>query len=86
MLTEGQSINTLISLPPLFILLIICSKEGIRLTADISTISSLREFTEKLKTYEKVESVSIDKIENRPSNALISVTLSIGIKGGAKEK
>src|SRR3989344_1024753 len=62
------------------------SKEGIRLTADISTISSLREFTEKLKAYEKVESVSIDKIENRPSNALISVTLTIGIKGGAKEK
>ncbi len=62
------------------------SKEGIRLTANISAISFLKQFTDRLKTYEKIDSLSIDKIENRPSSALISVTISMGLKGGVREK
>lgn len=71
---EGMSLNSF-SMSP----------EGLRLTADISAISTLRQFTEDLKAYDKVQSVSIDKIENRPSNALISVSLSIGLKETVKK-
>lgn len=65
------------------------SVEGIRISADIGSISSLTAFSEKLKKYPKITSVSIEKIENRPSNALITVTLSAGfetIREGINDK
>ena len=61
------------------------SKESLRLNVDISSVSSLTQFTEKLKKHPSVGSVSIDKIENRPSNALISVTLSVSFKAEASK-
>ena len=56
------------------------SKEGVRLSVDIGSISSLTNFSDKLKNYPKITSVSIEKIENRPSDGVITVTISTGFK------
>jgi len=56
------------------------SKEGVRLSVDIGSISSLTNFSDKLKNYPKITSVSIEKIENRPSDGVITVTINAGFK------
>lgn len=51
-------------------------QKTIRLQADVTTPSTITEFVEILKSYTGVSSVSIDKIQNKPSNAIITVDIS----------
>ena len=50
----------------------------IEITAD--SVSSLSEFTNSLKSYSQIESVSIDKIETKISNAIIIIGISADLK------
>lgn len=50
----------------------------IEITAD--SVSSLSNFTNELKSYPQIESVSIDKIETRTSSAVIVIGISADLK------
>lgn len=56
------------------------SENALRVQANISSIYPLSYFINSLKEYKDVESVSIDKIENKTSNAVITVSISIILK------
>ena len=55
--------------------------DRIQMAADVESVFSLSSFVESLKTYPKIDSVSIDKIENRPSTGLIKITITTTLKG-----
>lgn len=55
-------------------------ENAIRIEANVSSIYPLSLFVNSLKTYKDVESVSIDKIENKTANAVINVSISVGLK------
>lgn len=48
---------------------------SISVDANFAFVSSLREFVNSLKSYEGIKNVSIDRIENRLSNAQIAATI-----------
>ena len=50
--------------------------EGIRIQATFKSVSSLSKFIDFLKNYDQISTVSIDKIENKSSNATIVVQIS----------
>lgn len=52
----------------------------LKMSADIESVTSLSSFIENLKKYPKIDSVSIDKIENRPALGIIKVTISATLK------
>lgn len=56
------------------------TENAIRIEANVSSIYPLSLFINSLKTYKNVESVSIDKIENKTTNAVINVSISVGLK------
>lgn len=56
------------------------SSSALRINADVETVGSLTELVESLKKYSGIETVSLDKIENRPSNGLIKVTITALLK------
>lgn len=64
---------------------LLISVDTIRMEADASSVASLNKFVTALRSDPLIEEVSIDRIENRTSNALISVTISAQIKGVKKE-
>lgn len=55
-------------------------EERVRISANINSVSILSNFVKSLKTYEKIERVSIDKIENRPASAVITVSITSTLK------
>lgn len=55
-------------------------EERVRISANINSVSILSKFVKSLKDYKKVERVSIDKIENRPSSATITVSITATLK------
>lgn len=59
---------------------LVLTKTHIQIAATFQYISSLTSFVNSLKKYPDVESVSIDKIENKLSNALISVSITVNLK------
>ncbi|MFH1186871.1 MAG: hypothetical protein V1697_01710 [Candidatus Levyibacteriota bacterium] len=59
------------------------NNDRLRMATDVESVGSLSSFIESLKKYPKIESVSIDKIENRPALNTIKVTITAFIK---KEK
>lgn len=65
---------------------ILLSTELIRIEADAGSVESLTTFVTALRNDPMIEEVSIDKIENRTSSALISVAISARMKGETKQK
>ena len=61
------------------------SSDGIHVEANVNSVFPLSIFINKLKSYSLINTVSLDKIESKPSNALISVGISTTFKkqGGA---
>jgi Tfp pilus assembly protein PilN len=56
------------------------TENSIRIEANVSSIYPLSFFINSLKTYKDVESVSIDKIENKTANAVINISITVGLK------
>lgn len=56
------------------------SVDLLRIEANVQTIGSLTQFVNSLKKYPQVSSISIDKIENKASNATITVNISAVLK------
>ncbi len=56
------------------------AENTLRVEANVNSIYPLSSFINSLKEYKDVESVSIDKIENKTSNAVITVSISIVLK------
>ncbi len=55
------------------------SKDRINIDANIQLVSSLASFVNSLKSYSGIENVSIDSIENKLSNGLISVSITANL-------
>ena len=56
------------------------TENALRVQANMNSIYPLSYFINSLKEYKDVESVSIDRIENKTSNAIIIVSISIVLK------
>ena len=56
------------------------NQEGIGIEANVDSVVPLSAFVSALKSYSPIESVSIDKIENKTSNAIITVSMTIILK------
>lgn len=56
------------------------NQNRIKISADAESVMALSALVEKLKKYPNIETVSLDKIENRPSNGIIKVAITIGFK------
>jgi hypothetical protein len=59
------------------------SNERLRISADVESVFSLSSLVESLKKYPEIDSVSIDKIDNRPSLGIIKISITTVLK---KEK
>ncbi len=59
---------------------VIVSEKNIRIEAHVQSVLSLTTFVNQLRNYPKTETVSIDKIENKTSNATIVVVMTALIK------
>jgi len=56
------------------------SPDGIQIQADANSVSSLSTFINKLRAYSSISSVSLDKIENKTSSAVITFGISASLK------
>lgn len=56
------------------------SPESIRITAEVQSVTSLSTFVSLLREYPSIATVSVDRIENRPSQAVIAVSISAFLK------
>jgi len=56
------------------------AQERVRINADVNSVSALSNFVESIRNYERIEGISIDKIENRPSSAVITVSITATLK------
>jgi len=56
------------------------SGNKIKIEANVNSVSSLSLFINSLKTYPLTDTVSIDKIENKITNAIIMVNISMSLK------
>lgn len=61
-------------------------EDRVRINFNTNSVSSLSEFVDKLKKYGKIGSVIVEKIENKPSNATIIVSITAVLKQNAKTK
>ena len=52
----------------------------IRIDANVDSVSSLSIFVNSLKNYSAIDTVSIDKIENKPSSAVITISITAALK------
>lgn len=57
------------------------SEDHIELQATVASLSSLGKFITEIKDYPKIDSVSLDNIENRTTTGEITITLTIKING-----
>lgn len=56
------------------------SPSSLSVTAQSSTIGELSSFAQKLREHKLIESLSIEKVESKPKNALISITVTAKLK------
>lgn len=56
------------------------SSNGMHIEANVNSVFPLSIFISKLKSYSLIDTVSLDKIENKTSNAVISVGISTTFK------
>lgn len=55
-------------------------EDRVRINANLNSVSSLSNFVDSLKSYPKVDKVIIDKIENKPSSAVIAVSITATLR------
>ena len=56
------------------------SEDRLKIDANIDSVSSLSTFVNSIKNYSAINSVSIDKIENKPSSAVITISITATLK------
>lgn len=56
------------------------TESAIRIETNVSSVLPLSYFINSLKTYKDVQAISIDKIENKTANAVITVSISVTLK------
>jgi hypothetical protein len=56
------------------------TETAIRIETNVSSVLPLSYFINSLKTYKEVQAISIDKIENKTANAVITVSISVTLK------
>jgi len=61
------------------------SQKDLTIEADTPSVTSLAEFIARIREHEDIESVSIDKIENKTSSAIITVGISAILKKHAAQ-
>lgn len=61
------------------------SEDSLRITVDVLSVSSLTQFVNSLKTYKIIETISVDRIENKSSLSAISVNITCFLKQEKKE-
>lgn len=61
------------------------SEDSLRITVDVLSISSLTQFVNSLKTYKIIETISVDRIENKSSLSAISVNITCFLRQEKKE-
>lgn len=61
-------------------------EDRIRINISTSSVSFLSDFVKKLKEYSKINSVIVEKIENRTSSASITVSITAILKTNAKTR
>lgn len=64
---------------------IIVSEKTVMLTVTGQSVEILSSFVNALKTYKQISGISIDKIENKPSLGIISLTISANLTQEAKQ-
>lgn len=77
-ISKGEGIVTFTSL--------LISTDSIRVEADTNSVASLNTFVMALRSNPLIEEVSIDRIDNRTSNALITVAISAELEGNDDKK
>ena len=60
---------------------LVLTENHVKIDANFQYISSLTSFVNSLKNYSAIGNVSIEKIENKLSNALIAVSITANLKG-----
>jgi len=58
------------------------NQDAVSMIINVNSVSALSGFTSSLKSYPNVQSISIDKIENRTAASTITVNLTINLKKG----
>lgn len=59
-------------------------EDRVRINFSTNSVSSLSDLVKKLRSYQKVATVIVEKIENKPSSAVIIVSLTAIFKENAK--
>ncbi len=79
--SSNQTITDIVSLIPSQIKIndLILNKDRINLDVDVTSIPSLDDFVNSLKSYRGIKSINIDNIENKPSVGL-SVNITTMLK------
>lgn len=52
----------------------------VKIEANVDSVSALSEFVKAIKNYSAIDTVSIDKIENKPSSAIITISITALLK------
>ena len=55
-------------------------EDRIKIDANVASVTSLSTFVNSIKNYSAIDSVSIDKIENKPSSAVIVISITATLK------
>lgn len=55
-------------------------EDRVKIEANVDSVYSLNTFVNSIKNYPSVDSVSIEKIENKPSNAVIIINMTATLK------
>jgi hypothetical protein len=65
---------------------LLVSVDIIKIEAQAPSTAALSQFTNSLKTYPKIQSVSIDNVENSTANARITVSITAVVQGSKLNK
>lgn len=60
------------------------SEDRIRINADVISVDALSSFVNSIKSYYLTDSVVIEKIQNKPSNGTVAVTITMMLKASKK--
>lgn len=52
----------------------------VKIDANVDSVSSLKAFVSNITNYSAIDSVSLDKIENKPSSAVITISITATLK------
>jgi hypothetical protein len=83
---KNKIFNDLVSLTPARIVFNNFSlyEDRVKIDANTDSVDALGSFIGSLKTYSLISSISVDKIENKPSSSLITFSITAGLKQAKK--